>query len=55
VIRDKNGEYDVGEPQLPIYDEHEEPGSHDVQEDESKQTWPKYGAEVNTAQRSGSG
>jgi hypothetical protein len=35
VIRDKNGDYEVGDPLVPILDEQEEPGNQEAQEDES--------------------
>jgi hypothetical protein len=35
VIRDKNGEFEIGDPPMQSFDEQEEGGNGDVQEDES--------------------
>jgi hypothetical protein len=35
VIRDKNGDYETGDPPIPALDDQEEPGNQDAQEDES--------------------
>jgi len=36
VIRDKNGEFEIGDPPMESFDEHEEGGNGDVQEDEKE-------------------
>jgi hypothetical protein len=38
VIRDKNGDYEVGDPPIPPLDDQEEPGNQEAQEDESMST-----------------
>jgi hypothetical protein len=35
VIRDKNGDYEVGDPPIPLADEQEEPAHQEALEDES--------------------
>ena len=35
VIRDKNGDYEVGDPPIPVLDDQEEPSNREAQEDES--------------------
>jgi hypothetical protein len=35
VIRDKNGDFEVGDPPIPELDEQEETGNQEAQEDES--------------------
>jgi hypothetical protein len=35
VIRDKNGDFEVGDPPIPELDEQEEPGNQGAQEDKS--------------------
>ena len=35
VVRDKNGDYEIGNPPMPLLDEQEEPGKQEAQEDES--------------------
>jgi hypothetical protein len=35
VIRDKNGEFEIGDPPMQSFDEQEEGGNGDAQEDES--------------------
>jgi hypothetical protein len=38
VIRDKNGEFEIGDPPMQSFDEQEEGGNGDAQEDESMST-----------------
>ena len=37
VIRDKNGDYETGDPPIPTLDDQEEPANQEAQEDESMQ------------------
>lgn len=36
VIRDKNGDFEIGDPPIPELDEQEEPGTQDAREDKSE-------------------
>ncbi len=38
MIRDKNGDFEIGDPPMQSFDEQEEGGNGDAQEDESMST-----------------
>jgi hypothetical protein len=44
VIRDKNGDYEVGDPPIPSPDEQDEHDGHDTHEDEESE-WFKVSVE----------